>query len=676
MLMSLRLIIFIEVAVGIIFIIYKSRDKILDNNKILSIEKGQKLYKMLTVVPIIGPSIERLKRKLYYKSKRDDVTLRHNAVLIFCISSIGAAAVFLLLLRFYVSDFYTFFAMICISIFAKNIITEWLLGSGEDTKFLKELIEFTADVKQGFHQHKNIVDAYYEATEVATPVMAAQGAKIKDSLAKGITGLNQYYEECPNKMLKILVSFSFITKEFGDKTINGVSLFVKNLNYIIEEMQMELIKKEALQHAMRILSVIVLLPILFPNPMETWVRDNFPSSSVVYDSAIGYFSKVIVLTITFSLYLLLKQQQRSEEDSMDRMIKKEKYLEQTILENKWIASIVEKVTPKINSNKYKKVKKLIEDSGVNTQVQWIYLRKLGLAITTFIVMIGLFVGSHNSNINRIKNDFSYGIPNKEFSIMSGAVDDSPEKKKEAADLDKEIIKDKNSKKESKAELEKSIKSNGKGVTSKEQLAIAVERIQSKIKAIDNEHIKWYDVVISLFIAIIAWNIPTLLLLLKKKLREISMENEVCQFDTIVLLLMYHDRADVYMVLEWMERFSDVFYNPLRRCLNNYHGGAEIALKQLHDEVNFKPFKRIVKNLMIAEENIKLRDAFDSLESDREFYKIQRKEMNEKQVKNKIAMAELFAQIPFFVTTFLYLIVPISITVYTQIQEIIKGLNQL
>ena len=77
------------------------------------------------------------------------------------------------------------------------------------------------------------------------------------------------------------------------------------------------------------------------------------------------------------------------------------------------------------------------------------------------------------------------------------------------------------------------------------------------------------------------------------------ENEIMQFQSIILMLMYIDRVDVQTILEWLARFSYAFKEPISTCLNNYEAGAIEALQELKDAVPQKDFKRIVEALISA-----------------------------------------------------------------------------
>ena len=67
-------------------------------------------------------------------------------------------------------------------------------------------------------------------------------------------------------------------------------------------------------------------------------------------------------------------------------------------------------------------------------------------------------------------------------------------------------------------------------------------------------------------AIVGYNLPVWLLFFQTKMRKMEMENEVMQFQTIILMLMRIERVNVEMILEWLERYSNIFRDQLQSVL--------------------------------------------------------------------------------------------------------------
>ena len=113
-----------------------------------------------------------------------------------------------------------------------------------------------------------------------------------------------------------------------------------------------------------------------------------------------------------------------------------------------------------------------------------------------------------------------------------------------------------------------------------------------------------------------------------------------------------------MILEWLERYANIFKEPITKCVNNYEAGAWEALEELKNEITFDQMIRIVEGLQSAVEKIPIREAFDELDNEREYYQAKRKESNERLIKRKGMIGRLIGFAPLVVAFVGYLIVPL------------------
>ena len=67
---------------------------------------------------------------------------------------------------------------------------------------------------------------------------------------------------------------------------------------------------------------------------------------------------------------------------------------------------------------------------------------------------------------------------------------------------------------------------------------ASKRIKDKLEKYQKEHFKWWELLISLAIAMACYNIPYWLVIFRKKVLQMNMEDEVMQFHAIILMLMH------------------------------------------------------------------------------------------------------------------------------------------
>ena len=183
-------------------------------------------------------------------------------------------------------------------------------------------------------------------------------------------------------------------------------------------------------------------------------------------------------------------------------------------------------------------------------------------------------------------------------------------------------------------------------------------IYTKLQTINSEYIKWFEVLIALVFCTIGYMAPTWILYFQKILRQLEMEDEVMQYQTIILMLMKIERVNVEMILEWLERYANIFKEPITKCVNNYEAGAWEALDELKNDISYQPLITIVESMQAAVEKIPIREAFDELDTERGYYQEKRKASNERLISRKGMIGKLIGFAP-MVTLFVgYLIIPL------------------
>ena len=192
----------------------------------------------------------------------------------------------------------------------------------------------------------------------------------------------------------------------------------------------------------------------------------------------------------------------------------------------------------------------------------------------------------------------------------------------------------------------------------EEIETAAKRIENKLKVVNSEYLKWFEILLAFVFSIIGYMAPMWILKFQVKMRQLEMEDEVMQFQTIILMLMRIERVNVEIILEWLERYSNIFKSQITRCVNNYEAGAWEALEELKNEISYMPLIRIVESMQAAVEKIPIKDAFDELDSEREYYRDKRKESNERLIKRKGMIGKVIGFAPMVCMFVGYLIVPL------------------
>jgi hypothetical protein len=219
---------------------------------------------------------------------------------------------------------------------------------------------------------------------------------------------------------------------------------------------------------------------------------------------------------------------------------------------------------------------------------------------------------------------------------------------------------------------------GKTDTTKEQIEVAMrhssyyedatdaeiesdaDTIYTKLKTVNGEYFQWFEMLLSLVFAFVGYMSPIWILMFQVKMRQLDMEDEVMQFQTIILMLMKIERVNVEIILEWLERYANIFKEPITKCVNNYEAGAWEALEELKNDVSYVQFIRIIESLQAAVEKIPIKDAFDELDTERAYYQEKRKDSNERLISRKGMIGKVIGFAPMVCLFVGYLIIPLVV----------------
>ena len=462
--------------------------------------------------------------------------------------------------------------------------------------------------------------------------------------------LERYYDTAPNRFLKLFAGISYLTYELGDRKIEDTSIYLKNLNNILNEIYLEILKQDKLKTTFRSLTIIAVIPLIFIKPVESWATNNFTALSNFYNSSIGFAMQSILIVSIFMSYLLLRVlREDGEEIKFDR-VSKVKWQEKLYKIN-FVRMLVDAFKTKKHTSKYKKEVNLIKDTNSYLTIEWLYVNKLTYAFVAFVLTILLIL-----NMNIITKNSAYTRLSNEFLSLGKLSEEDQAAAQEITDFDMQYIEEYRNKSVSKEELAEDLTDKATGTVDTE----AVDRIYDKITAINDSYLKYWHVIIALVVAAIAYYIPNITLAIKNNVRKMDKENEIMQFQSIILMLMHIDRVDVQTILEWLCRFSYAFREPIATCLNNYEAGAERALEELKDSVPNKDFQRIVEQLESAVTRIPVKAAFDELETERAFFYEKRKDANEALVKKKASLGQVLGFTPMVLLIGGYLVAPLLI----------------
>jgi hypothetical protein len=176
---------------------------------------------------------------------------------------------------------------------------------------------------------------------------------------------------------------------------------------------------------------------------------------------------------------------------------------------------------------------------------------------------------------------------------------------------------------------------------------------------------WQEVLLSCLVAITSYWFPYWMILYRRKIIQMSMEDEIIQYQSVIMMLMYIKRISVLSILELMEGFAVIFKDSIQDCINDYNAGDIEALEEMKEKEAFEPFKSMVDSFLISDK-IGIEKAFDEITSDHIYYQDKRKQENEMNLSKKVVIGKIIAYVPVILTIGFYLIVPFVVESFREL----------
>ena len=631
----------------------------------------QKLYLTYIKIPFIKRYVLKIRRRLEIVNIDDEYNTRKGTAKILTKALVILIPVILITIIITSSNYLLMFILLIFEVFMIDTLID---GSVDkiDNKILKEQIDFFSEIRHAYHEYNMVEEAIYQVSQDDEMSVSRQGEKIYDILISDDpeTELEKYYDIAPNSFLKEFAGVSYLTKEFGDRKVDGASLYLKNVNNITQEMQLEILKRDKLNYVFQSLSVISIAPVLLLEPLKNWAVSNFNFVANWYEGKPGMIVQILILLLTFISYVLVRRLKDNGSTGIDTK-NTENPWQAKLYKKKLIKKVVDLFIPKAGTKEYRKIQQQLKDAASHLKMEWLYINRIVLFIVSFFAAIVIFSWLHVIAINYI-----YTEPTTDYDLIGELSEKDEKKAMEITEEDNKILDLYRGKpKTTLAQIRSSVERlNYYKEATEEEIDQAAERIEGKLKIINSEYMQWFELLLAFVFSIVAYMSPIWILMFQVKMRQLEMEDEVMQFQTIILMLMRIERVNVEIILEWLERYSNIFRPPITKCVNNYEAGAWEALEVMKDEVSYKQFIRIIESLQAAVEKIPIADAFDELDSERDYYKEKRKESNERLIKRKGMIGKVIGFAPMVCLFVGYLIIPLVFIGFTSMSSSFSSMS--
>lgn len=510
---------------------------------------------------------------------------------------------------------------------------------------LDQLKDFLSCVRHHYLNTPIIEDAVEDTLDEIPYEIGLHISKIHEILISPIMEekTEEYTSTSPNRFLLLLLSICTSAKEYS----NGDSTFLDSLSYLKEEINAEILKKKNIKHSFATLTGISIAPVFFLKPVEAWAISNMNELKPFYNGIYGKSIMIAVFILAFAAYYMvdvLKESKRGE------IIKSNIWLK--IASMPKISTIFNKIINK-NYTKMLKVNEDMKEVGDQTGPKALLAKQCVFAIAAFILVNSTaFISTVTEKLTMLDNyvaDFdSEIIPNERYlNAMQTSTKEYvlKYKKQDITKMSRDALI---------ADMKQ-----GSTIQNEAYLSLMADEVIRELNEYKNTYYKWYVLLISIGASVLAFMIPKWYLRFKCSVSSMNKEEEVNQFQTLILVLMNATGIRLDEILEWMDKFAYSFKASIEDCIISLESGEQQALETMQLQEENKSFQRFVDCLKGIDES-DIQTAFSEVLIDREHSLKERDMVNKQTIEKRSSTARILAFVPFMFLLIVYLLGPMVI----------------
>ncbi len=373
----------------------------------------QKLYMIYLKIPFLKRYLIKLRRRLEIINVDDEYLTRKQSAKSLTTALLVVIPLTIAIVLFTRSNI---LLMMILLIFEVFVVETIISGSVDriDDKLLKQQVNFFAEIRHAYHEFNMVEEAIYQVAQTEEDEISRQAEDIYEVLISDDpeSELEKYYDVAPNSYLKEFAGISYLTKEFGDRTVDGSSLYLKNLNNITQEMQMEILKRDKLNYKFQSLSVISIVPTLFLDVLKKWAVSQFSFTNSFYSGKSGFIVQIAILVLTFVGFILVRK--IKDNNPANNTVNTQNPWQEKLYNIPVIKKVVDLFIPKKGTKDYRKLVELLKKAASKQKMEWLYINKMCLAVVVGVVSLFMYTQLHKISI-----DYIYKTPTatSEYDII-------------------------------------------------------------------------------------------------------------------------------------------------------------------------------------------------------------------------------------------------------------------
>lgn len=479
--------------------------------------------------------------------------------------------------------------------------------------------------------------------------------------------LKEFFERTPFRHIQTLARVCYDINNSGDEIdAYGNSNFLTAMNNMSTDINNELSRMKYQKMRFGKLEYLALIPVVGIKIIEKFFVGIMPGTAVIYQGSTGYLIRIGTLALSIVVYTIIAKINTTQSIKEDDRI----YAFCALIKNsKFIRHFVYDWCPKNDKkNSRMKVQNKLNKALSKKGVEEFYLEKVTYGIAIFFISIfAMLCAIQMGKQHMLGSTQSLSLVDMELSIK---VD-----KQTMLDMDNEYIKMRESGKEFKNDEAYNFVQKYMPGLSDMETQDQQKRLESKYNTIAKAYFHWWMIIICFILAVIGYNLPNMLLKLRRWLVVNEAEDDFLQLQTLMSIIMNTD-GDTLDALEQMSEMSKIHQEMLLYCYHSYPSNPDKELWILEQKTPIMEFKRFIGKMRLSVSDLSLKEVFADLMLERDYIQEQRDIKMRQAIDKKRTLCGMLSKAPMGIMVVGEFLFPIGYLGATELMSAINSMQSM
>lgn len=479
--------------------------------------------------------------------------------------------------------------------------------------------------------------------------------------------LKEFFERTPFRHIQTLARVCYDINNSGDEIdAYGNSNFLTAMNNMSTDINNELSRMKYQKMRFGKLEYLALIPVVGIKIIEKFFVGIMPGTAVIYQGSTGYLIRIGTLALSIVVYTIIAKINTTQSIKEDDRI----YAFCALIKNsKFIRHFVYDWCPKNDKkNSRMKVQNKLNKALSKKGVEEFYLEKVVYGIAIFFISIfAMMCAIQMGKQHMLGSTQSLSLVDMELSIK---VD-----KQDMLDMDNEYIKMRESGKEFKNDEAYNFVQKYMPGLSDMETQDQQKRLESKYNTIAKAYFHWWMIIICFILAVIGYNLPNMLLTLRRWLVVNEAEDDFLQLQTLMSIIMNTD-GDTLDALEQMSEMSKIHQEMLLYCYHSYPSNPDKELWILEQKTPIMEFKRFIGKMRLSVSDLSLKEVFADLMLERDYIQEQRDIKMRQAIDKKRTLCGMLSKAPMGIMVVGEFLFPIGYLGATELMSAINSMQSM